>query len=103
MTTREPRDPPATIDALGSATHTLGDLRLLYVGIATNLRRSASSTPRRTFAGLLLAEHRGRTVLIAQDAAQLTDWMHTHLHLTWCEYPDPLRSNRRLLPDGHRR
>lgn len=80
------------------------DLRLLYVGIASNLRRriishhlrrSASSTLRRTLAGLLLAEHGYRTertdrvVLIAQDEARLTDWMHTHCHLTWCPHPDP--------------
>lgn len=80
------------------------DLRLLYVGIASNLRRriignhlrrSANSTLRRTLAGLLLAEHGYRTertdrvVLIAQDEARLTNWMHTHCQLTWCHHPDP--------------
>lgn len=77
---------------------------MLYIGIASNLRRriisnhlrrSGSSTLRRTLAGLLLAEHDYRTertdrvVLIAQDEARLTDWMHLHLHLTWREHPDP--------------
>lgn len=28
-------------------------------------------------------------MLIAQDEARLTDWMHIHLHLTWSEHPDP--------------
>ncbi|NKR65317.1 GIY-YIG nuclease family protein [Rhodococcus hoagii] len=80
------------------------DLRLLYVGIASNLRRriisnhlrrSGSSTLRRTIAGLLLAEQGYRTertdrvVLIAEDETRLTDWMHTHLRLSWCQHPDP--------------
>lgn len=137
MTAPDPLGPAATIAALSSTTHPLGDLtappaasglyawwaapqvlphlpgpthphhddlRLLYVGIASNLRRriisnhlrrSGSSTLRRTLAGLLLAEHGYRTertdrvVLIAQDEARLTDWMRTHLRLNWCEHPNP--------------
>lgn len=137
MTAPEALGPAATIAALSSTTHPLGDLtalpavsglyawwaapeilphlpgpthphhndlRLLYIEIASNLRRriirnhlrrSGSSTLRRTLAGLLLAEHGYRTertdrvVLIAQDEARLTDWMHIHLHLTWCEHPEP--------------
>ena len=80
------------------------DLRMLYIGIASNLRRriignhlrsSGRSTLRRTLAGVLLTEHGYRTertdrvVLIAPDEARLTDWMRTHLHLSWCEHPDP--------------
>lgn len=89
---------------LPGPAHPHEDLRLLYVGIASNLRRritgnhlrrSGSSTLRRTLAGLLLTEHGYRTertdrvVLINEDEARLTDWMHTHLRLSWCEHPDP--------------
>ncbi|MBB0995421.1 GIY-YIG nuclease family protein [Dietzia sp. SLG510A3-3B2-2] len=137
MTASDPLGPAATIAALSSTTHPLGDLtalpavsglyawwaapemlphlpgpahphhgdlRLLYIGIASNLRRriisnhmrrSGSSTLRRTLAGLLITEHGYRTkrtdrvVLIAQDEARLTDWMHIHLQLTWCEHHNP--------------
>ena len=103
MNAPESLGPAATIGALNSTTHPLGDLtalpaasgldawwaapailphlpgpthphqenlRVLYVGIALNLRRriignhlrrSGSSTLRRTIAGLLLAEHGYRT------------------------------------------
>ncbi|AWH90976.1 GIY-YIG nuclease family protein [Dietzia lutea] len=79
-------------------------LRLLYLGIASNLRRriisnhlrrSGSSTLRRTLAGLLLTQHSYRTertdrvVLVPEDEDRLTDWMHTHLRLSWYEHPDP--------------
>ena len=97
---------PETLPHLPGPAHPRhDDLRLLYIGIASNLRRriisnhlkrSGGSTLRRTLAGLLLAEHGYRTkrtdrvVLIAEDEARLTDWMRTHLHLTWCEHPDPI-------------
>ncbi|WP_394855214.1 GIY-YIG nuclease family protein [Rhodococcus aetherivorans] len=79
-------------------------MRLLYVGIASNLRRriignhlrrSGSSTLRRTLAGLLLTEQQYRTertdrvVLVAEDEVRLTAWMHTHLRLSWWEHPNP--------------
>ncbi|WP_458682464.1 GIY-YIG nuclease family protein [Prescottella equi] len=79
-------------------------VRLLYVGLATNLRRritsnhlrrSGSSTLRRTLAGLLLATEGYRTrrtdrvVLIDEDEIRLTAWMHTHLRVSWCEHPAP--------------
>lgn len=78
--------------------------RLLYVGLATNLRRriikdhlrrSRSSTLRRTLAGLLLdTEHyrtrrTDRVVLVADDEIRLTAWMHAHLRLSWCPHPTP--------------
>lgn len=81
-----------------------GELRLLYLGLATNLRRrivinhlkqSGSSTLRRTLAGLLLNEQGYRTtwtdrvVLVPDDEARLTAWMTEHLRLTWAEHPDP--------------
>ncbi|ODU05969.1 MAG: hypothetical protein ABS81_06010 [Pseudonocardia sp. SCN 72-86] len=80
------------------------DLRLLYVGLATklrsrlvsnHLRRSGSSTLRRTLAGLLLDEqgyrtHRtDRAVLVQEDAARLTAWMDSHLQVSWREHPTP--------------
>lgn len=97
--------PPAVLPALAGPTHPSDDdLRLLYVGIATNLRsriltnhlrRSGSSTLRRTLAGLLLEEQGYRTrrttrvVLIDADEHRLTDWMTTHLHVSWTEHPAP--------------
>ncbi|MDR7326635.1 MULTISPECIES: GIY-YIG nuclease family protein [Catenuloplanes] len=77
-------------------------LRLLYVGRAGNLRgrilrnhlrRSGSSTLRRTLAGLLLSDGyrttwTDRVVLIPEDEARLTAWMHRHLRLTWAEDED---------------
>ncbi|EYT51866.1 hypothetical protein H483_0118035 [Dietzia sp. UCD-THP] len=95
---------PEILPQLLGPAHPHEDLRLLYVGIASNLRRriisnhlrhSGSSTLRRTIAGLLLAEHGYRTertdrvVLIAEDEARLTDWMHTHLRLSWRQHPSP--------------
>lgn len=97
--------PPTVLAFLPGPAHPQErDLRLLYVGITSNLRRriegnhlrrSGSSTLRRTLAGLLLAEQGYRTertdrvVLIAQDEIRLTTWMHTHLRLSWCERPNP--------------
>lgn len=96
---------PAVLPQLPGPDHPDGgNLRLLYVGIASNLRRriisnhlrrSGSSTLRRTLAGLLLTEQHYRTertdrvVLVAEDEARLTAWMHTHLRLSWCEHPHP--------------
>jgi hypothetical protein len=74
------------------------------VGIATklrtrlasnHLRRSGSSTLRRTLAGLLLDAQRfqtrwtDRVVLIEDDETRLTDWMTTNLRVSWCEHPAP--------------
>ena len=78
-------------------------LRLLYLGRATSLRgrilrnhlrRSGSSTLRRTLAGLLVSEGYRTTwtdqvVLVPEDEARLTAWMYAHLRLTWAEEPEP--------------
>lgn len=79
-------------------------VRLLYLGLATNLRRrvavhhlkrSGSSTLRRTLAGLLLRQENYRTmwtdraVLVPDDEQRLTAWMTTHLKLTFAEHPEP--------------
>ena len=77
-------------------------LRLLYLGRATSLRgrilrnhlrRSGSSTLRRTLAGLLVSEGyrttwTDRVVLVPEDEVRLTAWMHAHLRLTWAEDPE---------------
>jgi hypothetical protein len=79
-------------------------VRLLYVGRATSLRgrilrnhlrRSGSSTLRRTLAGLLMPTDGYRTmwtdrvVLVPEDEVRLTAWMRTNLRLTWAEHPYP--------------
>jgi hypothetical protein len=97
--------PPAILPELGGPTRsTTPGLRLLYVGLATklrsrltsnHLRRSGSSTLRRTLAGLLLDEQDYRTrwtdrvVLVDEDEARLTEWMGNNLHVSWCEHPTP--------------
>jgi hypothetical protein len=97
--------PPLVLPELIGPTHpTQSDLRLLYIGLATklrsrlasnHLRRSGSSTLRRTLAGLLLDEQGYRTrwtdrvVLMDQDEARLTEWMGINLRVSWCEYPTP--------------
>ncbi|MBP2520902.1 MULTISPECIES: GIY-YIG nuclease family protein [Rhodococcus] len=96
---------PEVFPQLPGPTHpTNAGMRLLYVGLATNLRRrvisnhlrrSGSSTLRRTLAGLLLdAEHyrtrrTDRVVLVDEDEIRLTAWMRAHLQLTWCLHPTP--------------
>jgi hypothetical protein len=74
------------------------------VGLATklrsrlasnHLRRSGSSTLRRTLAGLLLDEQdyqtrwTDRVVLVDEDEARLTTWMTSTLRVSWCEHPTP--------------
>jgi hypothetical protein len=96
---------PHVLPTLAGPPHpSIGNLRLLYVGIATSLRsrlasnhmrRSGSSTLRRTLAGLLLDDEQYRTrwtdrvVLIDDDETRLTDWMTKHLHVSWCAHPAP--------------
>lgn len=113
LTERLPRRPglyawwaaPDVLPTLPGPPHPDGaDRHLLYVGIATNLRtrilqnhlrRSGSSTLRRTLAGLLLDEEGYRTrrtsrvVLVDEDEARLTRWMADRLHVSWAEHPTP--------------
>lgn len=86
--------PPDVLpEFVGPAHPAAPGLRLLYVGLATklrsrlasnHLRRSGSSTLRRTLAGLLLDEQGFRTrwtdrvVLVDEDEPRLTDWMGAH-------------------------
>lgn len=95
---------PSVLPVLpGPAHSSCPELRLLYVGLASDLRRrlvgnhlrrSGTSTLRRTLAGLLLDEEDLRTrrtdrvVLVDEDEATLTAWMTEHLRVTWCEHGD---------------
>ncbi|GAA1221402.1 GIY-YIG nuclease family protein [Pseudonocardia alaniniphila] len=87
-------------------------LRLLYIGIAARLRsrlasnhmrRSGSSTLRRTLAGLLIDDERYRTrwtdrvVLVDDDEVRLTEWMITHLRVSWCEHPAPRDVEKQII------
>ncbi len=90
-------------------------LRLLYLGRATSLRgrilrnhlrRSGSSTLRRTLAGLLVSEGyettwTDRVVLVPEDEARLTAWMYAHLRLTWAEDPEPATIEAELVRRLH--
>ncbi|WP_409372194.1 GIY-YIG nuclease family protein [Rhodococcus wratislaviensis] len=91
--------------------HAIG-YRLLYVGIASNLRRrilhnhlrrSGSSTLRRTLAGLLMARkgyqtrRTDRVVLTDSDETRLTAWMDTHLRLSWSEHPNPRQGEQAII------
>lgn len=97
--------PPKVLSDLHGPAHpSEPELRLLYVGIAYRLRsrlgsnhmkRSGSSTLRRTLAGLLLDVEGSRTrwtdrvVLIDEDERRLTAWMTEHLRVSWCEQQAP--------------
>ncbi|MDN5852232.1 MAG: GIY-YIG nuclease family protein [Actinomycetia bacterium] len=105
--------PPTVLPALiGPANPHDECLRLLYLGIATKLRarlgqnhmrRTGSSTLRRTLAGLLLDDEAFRTrwtdrvVLIDEDEARLTRWMEKNLRVSWCQHPTPREVEAQLI------
>ncbi|WP_432830521.1 GIY-YIG nuclease family protein [Dactylosporangium sp. CA-092794] len=98
-------------DLPGPPNESAPSLRLLYLGRATSLRgrilrnhlrRSGSSTLRRTLAGLLVSEGyrttwTDRVVLVPEDEARLTAWMYAHLRLTWAEDAEPATIEAELL------
>jgi len=98
-------------DLPGPSHDTVPSLRMLYLGRAGNLRgrilrnhlrRSGSSTLRRTLAGLLVSENyrttwTDRVVLVPDDELRLTAWMHKHLKLTWAEQVDPENTEAELV------
>jgi len=107
---------PSTLPGLpGPPNGSVPSLRLLYLGRATSLRgrilrnhlrRSGSSTLRRTLAGLLVSEGyrttwTDRVVLVAEDEARLTAWMHAHLRLTWAEDAEPATIEAELVRRLH--
>jgi hypothetical protein len=74
--------------------------------LRNHLRRSGSSTLRRTLAGLLASEGyrtawTDRVVLIPEDEARLTAWMYAHLHLTWAEDAKPATIEAELVRRLH--
>jgi len=90
----------------------LDDLRLLYVGIATrlrsrlasnHLRRSGSSTLRRTLAGLLFDDLHLRTrwtdrvILVDDDEIRLTEWMTANLRVSWCKHLAPCDAEAAII------
>ncbi|WP_236029846.1 GIY-YIG nuclease family protein [Paractinoplanes lichenicola] len=102
-------------DLPGPPNETDPSFRLLYIGRATSLRgrivrnhlrRSGSSTLRRTLAGLLVSESyrttwTDRVVLTPEDELRLTTWMHAHLRLTWAEDEEPTSVETELVARLH--
>ncbi|MEU4477960.1 GIY-YIG nuclease family protein [Micromonospora sp. NPDC023966] len=102
-------------DLPGPPNESVPSLRLLYLGRATSLRgrilrnhlrRSGSSTLRRTLAGLLVSEGyrttwTDRVVLVPEDEARLTTWMYAHLRLTWVEDAEPATIEAELVRRVH--
>jgi len=107
--------PSVLPDLPGPPNSSVPSLRMLYLGRATSLRgrilrnhlrRSGSSTLRRTLAGLLMSEGyrttwTDRVVLIPDDEARLTAWMHANLRLTWAEDADPASIEAELVRRVH--
>jgi hypothetical protein len=107
--------PSVLPDLPGPANPNVPSLRMLYLGRATNLRgrilrnhlrRSGSSTLRRTLAGLLVSEEyrttwTDRVVLIPEDETRLTAWMHANLQLTWAQDAEPASVEANLVRRLH--
>ena len=107
--------PSVLPDLPGPPNESVPSLRMLYLGRATSLRgrilrnhlrRSGSSTLRRTLAGLLASEGyrttwTDRVVLVPEDEKRLTAWMSAHLHLTWAEDPEPATVEAELVRRLH--
>lgn len=103
--------PSVLPDLPGPPNENASSLRLLYLGRATSLRgrilrnhlrRSGSSTLRRTLAGLLASEGyrttwTDRVVLVPEDEKRLTAWMYEHLRLTWAEDAEPASIEAELV------
>ena len=102
-------------DLPGPPNGSVPSLRLLYLGRATSLRgrilrnhlrRSGSSTLRRTLAGLLVSEGyrttwTDRVVLVAEDEARLTASMYAYLRLTWAQDAEPATIEAELVRRVH--
>ncbi|WP_243715093.1 GIY-YIG nuclease family protein [Micromonospora sp. KC207] len=108
-------DPSIFPDLPGPPSESVPSLQLLYLGRATSLRgrilrnhlrRSGSSTLRRTLAGLLVSEGyrttwTDRVVLVPEDEARLTAWMYANLRLTWAEDAEPATIEAELVRRLH--
>ncbi len=107
--------PSVLPDLPGPPNDTDPSWRMLYLGRATSLRgrilrnhlrRSGSSTLRRTLAGLFMSEGyrttwTDRVVLVPEDETRLTAWMHEHLRLTWAEDAEPADIEAELVRRLH--
>lgn len=107
--------PSVLPDLPGPPNGNVPSLRLLYLGRATSLRgrilrnhlrRSGSSTLRRTLAGLLVSEGyrttwTDRVVLVPEDEERLTAWMYAHLRLTWAQDTEPATVEAELVRRLH--
>jgi hypothetical protein len=107
--------PSVLPDLPGPPNPAVPSLRLLYLGRATNLRgrvlrnhlrRSGSSTLRRTLAGLLVSEGyrttwTDRVVLVPEDESRLTAWMSANLQLTWAQDAEPVSVEANLVRRLH--
>jgi hypothetical protein len=108
-------DPSVFPELPGPPNESVPSLRLLYLGRAgslrgrilrNHLRRSGSSTLRRTLAGLLQSEGyrttwTNRVVLVPEDETRLTAWMYAHLYLTWAQDPEPTTIEAELVRRLH--
>ncbi|WP_083449248.1 MULTISPECIES: GIY-YIG nuclease family protein [Actinoplanes] len=102
-------------DLPGTPNPEVPSLRMLYLGRATSLRgrvlrnhlrRSGSSTLRRTLAGLLVSEGyrttwTDRVVLVPADEDRLTAWMFANLRLTWAQDAEPASVEATLVRRLH--
>jgi hypothetical protein len=107
--------PSVLPDLPGPPNEQVPSLRMLYLGRASSLRgrilrshlrRSGSSTLRRTLAGLLVSENyrttwTDRVVLIPEDETRLTAWMHANLRLTWAQDVEPASVEATLVRRLH--
>lgn len=107
--------PSILSDLPGPPNESDPSVRLLYLGRATSLRgrilrnhlrRSGSSTLRRTLAGLLVSEGyrttwTDRVVLVSEDEVRLTAWMYANLRLTWAQDPEPATIEAELVRRLH--
>ena len=107
--------PSVLSDLPGPPNESDPSVRLLYLGRATSLRgrilrnhlrRSGSSTLRRTLAGLLVSEGyrttwTDRVVLVSQDELRLTAWMYANLRLTWAQDAEPATIEAELVRRLH--
>jgi predicted GIY-YIG superfamily endonuclease len=99
--------PAGVLPAVAGPAHPgTGELELLYIGLARDLRArvarnhvrgpTGSSTLRRALVALLMSSEgyttrwtRTRVVPIDGDETRLSEWVRQHLRVTWAEHPEP--------------
>ena len=108
--------PGALPDVIGPAHPHVDGLALLYIGLAKNLRArvvgdhlrgpTGSSTLRRALVALLMPSQgyttrwtTDRVVPVDADETRLSEWMRTHLRVTWALHPDPKAVERAVIEE----